>query len=71
MTQTPIADIAVGDIILDGIPSIVETVIPREFGEFTFFVEDGNGYRNMIRCDGGILFKIDWTRDEWDAYRAL
>ncbi len=70
-TMTRVADLKVGDIILDGIASRVDTIIPESVAHpFTLCVTDGNGCSSQLRLEGDaevILFD-DWTQEDWEAF---
>jgi len=66
-----IYDIKAGDIIVDDIACRVVAARTSAFGEVTWFVEDGNGYHYHIERTFGQVSRLDWTEEEWDAYRAL
>jgi len=69
-----VADLKVGDIILDGIASRVDTIIPESVAHpFTLCVTDGNGCSSQLRLEGDaevILFD-DWTQGDWEEYLLL
>ena len=72
--KTQVRDLKVGDIILDGIASRVDTIIPESgIHPFTLCVTDGNGYTSQIRIEGDAVVDhfSDWTPEDWSAYRAL
>ena len=74
MLQTKIADIKVGDIILDGIASRVDTIIPPDVSHgYTLCVTDGNGYSSQLRLsEEAVLTHFDdWTEEDWQAYLDL
>jgi hypothetical protein len=69
--NTRVADLKVGDIILDGIASRVDTIIPESgIHPFTLCVTDGNGYSDQIRLEGDavVLHFEDWTEEDWQAF---
>lgn len=72
---TNVGDLKVGDIILDGIASRVDAILPPDnsFGGYSLFVTDGNGYSDMLRlAEGATVTHFDeWTPEDWEAFRAL
>ena len=71
-TEIFTADAEVGDIVVDGIPSRVEKIVYNDWQGVCLKVEDGNGYINYIRTGTtGIVTRLDWTPEDWEAYRAL
>lgn len=72
--KTQVRDLKVGDIILDGIASRVDTIIEETVAHpFTLCVTDGNGYRSQIRIDGDatVTHFSGWTQADWEAFLAL
>ena len=69
--KTRVADLKVGDIILDGIASRVDTIIPESVAHpFTLCVTDGNGYSSQLRleADAEVVHFDDWTQEDWEAF---
>lgn len=72
--KTRVADLKVGDIILDGIASRVDTIIPESVAHpFTLCVTDGNGYSSQLRLEGNaeVIHFDDWTQEDWEAFLLL
>lgn len=72
--ETKAVDLKVGDIILDGIASRVDTIIPAAgIHPMTLCVTDGNGYASQIRIEEHalVLHFEEWTQEDWEAYLLL
>lgn len=70
-TMVKVSALKVGDVILDGIASRVDTIIPPDMTHgYTLCVTDGNGYSSQLRMDEGaeVLHFNDWTEEDWQAY---
>lgn len=71
---TNVGDLKVGDIILDGIASRVDTIIPPAgIHGYTLYVTDGNGYTSQLRLSecATVTHFDEWTTGDWEAFRAL
>ena len=66
-----IFDAKPGDIIRDDIACRIVAARTSHFGEVTWFVEDGNGHHYHIERSKGTVETLDWTEEDWNAYRAL
>lgn len=72
--RTRVADLKVGDVILDGIASRVDSIIPESVAHpYTLVVTDGNGYSSQLRLEGDavVLHFADWTDEDWREFLLL
>lgn len=72
--DTKVSDLTEGAIILDGIASRVDKIIPAAgIHPYTLCVTDGNDYSSQIRLEGDavVLQFEDWTQEDWEAYLLL
>ncbi len=72
MTAIANIDLAAGMIIIDDIACRVDKVIFADADGVCVMVEDGNGhFYTLTRGFEGFSKILDWSEDDWKAYRAL
>ena len=72
--QTKARDLEVGDVILDGIASRIDSIVKHDdLSEVYIILTDGNGYTDNIRLDysAEVLHFDDWTEEDWHGYRYM
>lgn len=65
-------DLKANDIIIDDIACRIDKVIFADADGVCMMVEDGNGYfYTLTRGFEGFSKTLDWSAEDWAAYRAL
>lgn len=71
--KVKVEDLKKGDILHYELASIIEYIIKNEeWQECYIGIRDCNGYPDRLERTYGTEFTVlDWSLDDWDAFRAL
>ncbi|URP22112.1 hypothetical protein SEA_BIG4_354 [Microbacterium phage Big4] len=72
--KTKARDLEVGNVILDGIASRIDSIVKHDDLEEVYIIlTDGNGYQDAVRWAyaAEIVHFDDWTDEDWQSYLDL